>query len=423
VIKLVPNVERSPRDFNSALGSSSSLEDLEGIGAGPFVLSKIDPNSLAEFKRNRYFWQADASGNQLPYLEGIRVVIIPMTIASVAQETAIFQFRNGQTDWIIPRPDDIVSLQSDKIKGFPVNDDFDSGQASSGITFWAVNWAARNPALRAVFRNRDFRVALSHLTDRDTMKKIIFKGMATDNYSFLNPNSPFYFERPDQTKEMLDRGEKAKFKFDPERANLILDRIGLKDTNRDGVRDIPENFDGQGNPAGRLEFTMITNEESDVRKFMAQEIATDAKRASIVIKVEMRRTEILSDSLKVGDYEAVLTQLGGGFTPESSANVYLCEGNLHFFNVDCPKNRTNFERELDDFYKKGIITRNFTEAQKHWDEVQIFISQFQPIIPLPQQNALFAYRTDVLRNHGRAPHLTQSFIYCLRSSCIGDTQK
>jgi peptide/nickel transport system substrate-binding protein len=53
ILKLVPNVEKSPKDFNNALGVNTKPEDI--VGAGPFKLSKLDPNAVAEFVRNPFY--------------------------------------------------------------------------------------------------------------------------------------------------------------------------------------------------------------------------------------------------------------------------------------------------------------------------------------------------------------------------------
>ncbi|MBI3460134.1 hypothetical protein HY009_04305, partial [Candidatus Acetothermia bacterium] len=150
-------------------------------------------------------------------------------------------------------------------------------------------------------------------------------------------------------------------------------------------------------------------------------------RAGVLINVDTKDAAVLFDKLQTGDYEAIPTSLSGGYVPESSANVFTCDGNLHFFNVICPFEKRNnpqvdyekFEKKVDDFYGNGAVAQEIKEAKKIWDDAQILIGEFQPMIYIVQMNALFAYRTDVLRNHGRAPLANQDVVYCLNGKCRG----
>ncbi|MBI3660695.1 hypothetical protein HY230_09535, partial [Candidatus Acetothermia bacterium] len=383
VLELVPNVEKSPKDFNTALSLATSPEKMRGIGAGPFVLTKLDPGSVAEFARNPFYWESDKDHNQLPYLNGIRILIAPTD----GQVLALASFRNGQTDWFVPRPDDISLLQADKAsRGFPVNDDINSGFPLPGTTFWVLSWTAKNPALQAAFRAKEFRQAMSYLTDRAAINKNIFNGLGTEIYWSLNPLSEYYVERPGQPQAVIDRVNKAKFSFDLVKAREILDSLGLKDTDGDGIREIPQNFQGRGNPAGKLEFALSTNAGNTLRIEIAQQIANDARRAGVLINVDTKDAAVLFDKLQTGDYEAILTSLSGGYVPESSANVFTCDGNLHFFNVICPFEKRNnpqvdyekFEKKVDDFYGNGAVAQEIKEAKKIWDDAQILIGEFQP---------------------------------------------
>jgi ABC-type transport system substrate-binding protein len=254
VLELVPNVERAPKDFNSALGLATPPDKLVGISAGPYIISKLDPSSVAEYKKNPFFWETDEKGNQLPYLNGMRILYAP----TQGQEIALAQFRNGQTDYFGPRAEDIAVLQSDKAaKGFPVNDDIDSGLPASGTTFWVFSWTTKNATLRAAFNSKEFRQAMSQISDRATMRKNIFLGLGVETYSHVNPNSIAFIERPGQDPKILGRWEQCcKFPFDLKKAAEKLDAAGLKDTDGDGIRNVPANFLGRGNPAGKLEFTL-----------------------------------------------------------------------------------------------------------------------------------------------------------------------
>ncbi|MBI1743780.1 CHRD domain-containing protein [Candidatus Acetothermia bacterium] len=416
VLELVPNVERSPKDFNTALGLTTPLDKLVGIGTSNYILTKLDPNAVAEYKRNPFFWETDEKGNQLPYLDGIRILFAP----TQGQEIALAQFRNGQTDFVRPRSEDIAVLQSDKAsKNFPVNDDIDSGMAVFGTTFWVVSWTTKNPTLRALFNSREFRQAMSMITDRATIKKNILLGLGVEQYSHIPVNSQFFIERLGQDLNVLNRWEQtAKFPFAPRKADELLDKVGLV-KGPDGIRIVPANFQGRGNPAGKLEFTLNTNVGNTIREEMIKQIAGDARKIGVKIKPEPMDFQAEVDKLNAGDYEAILIGLTSSSAPEVGVNVYLCDGNLHFWNVDCPKNATESEKQIDALYRQASATLDVEEQRKLFDDAQIMFGADQPLIHIVEGNSLFAYRTDTIKNHGSHPLDNLDVVYCLNGKCRG----
>jgi peptide/nickel transport system substrate-binding protein len=421
ILKLVPNVENSPKDFNNALGVNTKPEDI--VGAGPFKLSKLDPNAVAEFVRNPFTFRVDEKGNQLPYIAGIRILLAP----TQGQELALQQFRNGQTDFLGPRPADIAILQSDKAAGrLPINDDIDSGNPVFGTEFWVVSWTAKNPTLRAAFANKQVRFAFSHASDRASIVKNIRLGLGTEIYSQYSVPSPYHIERPGQKADVLAKWEQAKKRFDLKKAAEILDSLGIKDTNGDGIRDIPANFANdfgpQTNPAGPFKFELNTNVGNTLREEMIKLIASDLKKIGIEVTAVPKDFAALVDQLTVGDYEAILIGLTGGSSPASGINVYTCDGNLHFWNVNAGAgcaNATADEKKLDELYRQLADETDEAKLRQLADEAQFVFANHLPYIPLTVGNGLAAFRTDTIRNHGRAPLGNQLLLFCKGGRCRG----
>jgi len=421
ILKLAPNVEKSPKDFNNVYGVNTKPEDI--VGAGPFKLSKIDPNTVVEFVRNPYTFRVDEKGNQLPYIAGIRIILAP----TQGQELALQQFRNGQTDFINPRPADIAILQSDKISGrLPINDDIDSGNTGFGTEFWVVSWTAKNPTLRAAFANKQVRFAFSHASDRASIVKNIRLGLGTEIYSQYSVPSPYHIERPGQKADVLAKWEQAKKRFDLKKAAEILDSLGIKDTNGDGIRDIPANFANdfgpQTNPAGPFKFELNTNVGNTLREEMIKLLASDLKKIGVEVTAVPKDFAALVDQLTIGDYEGIMIGLTGGSGAASGINVYTCDGNLHFWNVDagpgCAK-ATEDEKKLDALYRQLADETDEAKLRQLADEAQFVFANHLPYIPLTVGNALAAFRTDTIRNHGRAPLGNQMVLFCKGGRCRG----
>jgi len=86
-----------PRESIEKYGSQADWRN--SLGTGPFMLTDFVPNSSVTFTRNPDYWETDpigeGKGNQLPYLDGVKVLII------VDPSTRMAAFRTGAVDRLI----------------------------------------------------------------------------------------------------------------------------------------------------------------------------------------------------------------------------------------------------------------------------------------------------------------------------------
>jgi peptide/nickel transport system substrate-binding protein len=88
------------------------------VGVGPYMLTDFVSGSALTFVKNPNFWGKDpvgpGKGNQLPYLDGVKVLILP------DPSTRLAALRTGKIDWMGGNPplvkDDYDSLMSDSPK-------------------------------------------------------------------------------------------------------------------------------------------------------------------------------------------------------------------------------------------------------------------------------------------------------------------
>jgi peptide/nickel transport system substrate-binding protein len=68
------------------------------LGTGAFYVSDYVPNSIITFAKNPTYWQTDpvgpGKGSSLPYLDGIKIMVIPDL------STRMAAFRTGKLDWL-----------------------------------------------------------------------------------------------------------------------------------------------------------------------------------------------------------------------------------------------------------------------------------------------------------------------------------
>ena len=180
------------------------------------------PNaSFAEFERNPYYWQIDTEGNQLPYLDSVRWRY------SEDQEEMVLRAANGEADYQhrhIGKPNyRSLLIENEKKSGYTY--ELRPSTHSTELAI-ALNQTVKDPVKRELFQNKNFRIALSHAIDREEISETVFSGAVGPYQAAPLEISPFYDE------EMAMQYTE----FDQDKANKILDSLGLDKRDKEGYR-------------------------------------------------------------------------------------------------------------------------------------------------------------------------------------------
>ncbi len=199
------------------------------VSIGPYILSApVQLDVGASFVRNPWFWAVDDLGNQLPYLDGMNLVIVEN------QDVELLKFLNGETDVLTPRSIDVAVIQE---RAAELNIRLTTATSVSGLGAGFLGFNQENPArpgLSLVFFTPEFRRAMSNLMDRDTMVASLNAGFGQPHFQ---PGVATQFMLSNEDPDLAPIVEELQ--FDPERAAQRLDRLGLVDRDGDGIRDIP----------------------------------------------------------------------------------------------------------------------------------------------------------------------------------------
>jgi len=102
---ILEDVVREGR-FNNFWTLDSKPNDI--VGTGPFKLSRYIPGQLVELVRNEYYFKKDEEKNSLPYLQGIRFLIVPNS------DTALLKFLDLGVDYYSLRGEDYAILKPEE---------------------------------------------------------------------------------------------------------------------------------------------------------------------------------------------------------------------------------------------------------------------------------------------------------------------
>jgi ABC-type transport system substrate-binding protein len=419
----------SPELFNNtwSLGTPAG----EFVGLGPYRFVRYDVDQQVVLERNPYYWKVDPNGVQLPYFDQFVFLIVP------DQNTLFLKFQSGEIDTFGPRPTDwpllmegVKDLQNDcrELPDKTICIDRTNNRKLLkdgplfGETYLAFNQDVEKvdpnkpfyKALQAVFRSVQFRRAMAHAVDKTSMIENIFNGLALPQWSPVSMPSPYY-----------DKGESfTKYEYSLQRAAQLLDEIGLKDIDGDGVRNITDEFlKNFANPEDRptdltpfgpekdrkLEFTLATNSGNQIRERIVSLLVDDF--AKIGVKANARPVDFnaLVNQLTTSTFEAMVLGLTGSPEPNNGSNVWKTNGRLHFWRYSSKESPPAWEKRVDELFDLGATTFDEEEVKRIYKEFQQLVSENLPYIYLVNQQFLFASKAGLGNNENFKPNLATLF--------------
>ncbi|MFA9560299.1 ABC transporter substrate-binding protein [Evansella sp. AB-rgal1] len=175
----------------------------------PWVATN-DPNSdRFIMERNPYFFKTDAEGNQLPYID--RIVLDRMQDRSHYLLEALAGNINLRS---FPFSDFTVLKENEARGDYRILQWYPPAWSSTGLQ---LNQTVEDPQLRELFQDIRFREALSVAVDRHELSEILTLGLGKPQQSSVPDNLPNY----------QDGWENQWIEYDVDRANELLDEIGL----------------------------------------------------------------------------------------------------------------------------------------------------------------------------------------------------
>jgi peptide/nickel transport system substrate-binding protein len=342
---LRPIIEnQGPEGINTLWGIDTDPTQVPS--SGPFVIASFSPAERITLRRNPNYFETDAAGTQLPYIDELVYIFTP------DQDTLLQNFLARQTDFLGVRGADYGTLvDQQQALGFRL---YEVGESTT-TQFIAFN---QNPDVVGSpqidwLMNRDFRRAMAHLIDRETIINNLEFGFGVPQYSFVPRFSPYYWEGV----------EDIAIRFDPVAAAEILDSIGFIDRNGDGWRQ---------DPAGnRISLTFETNAGNRIREGIGTIFTQEAENVGIQLNFRPVDFNVLVGKLLTPEeWNLILIGLTGSVDPISGANVYPSRGNLHMVEPRQASPRQDWQRRVDEAWIVANNTTNEDQRKRGFQTIQ-----------------------------------------------------
>ncbi len=234
------------------------------------------PSERFVFERNPYYHRIDAEGRQLPYIDRIIMNIADSKI--IPAKTGA-----GESD---------LQARYIRFDNYTFLKEAESRQDFQ-VRLWRTGTGAQialypnlnvtDPQWHQLVRDVRFRRALSLGVDRHEINQVIYYGLALESNNTVLPQSPLFDPRL----------QSAWTDFDPDRANALLDEIGLTERDSGGIRLLPD-----GRP---LEIVVETAGESTEEVDVLQLIKDSWARIGVALFTKPSQLEVFRNRIYAGE--------------------------------------------------------------------------------------------------------------------------
>ena len=330
--------------FGSAWGPQTPSEQMPVLG--PFLVQSYTPAERVVLTRNPHYWRKDAGGHALPYLDTLTLEIAP------DQNTELLRLAGGQVDLTQTqlRPDDYREMKAAADAGKVRL--VDAGPGFDRYLLW-FNLAAAPGGARGFLLDDRFRQAVALAVSRQGFVDSVYLGAA----------EPSPFAVPPANHDWLPAGLTPP-PFDPKQASALLEAMGLRDRDNDGVRE-----DAAGHAA---RFTILVQAGVTAGEKGAQFIRDQLAPVGVAVDVVAMDLGAVIKRWKQGDYDAVYHHVTPSDTdPATNMDWWLSSGGMHMWHPGQKTPATPWEKQIDTLMAAQVASGSpvqraalFTDVQK-----------------------------------------------------------
>lgn len=282
-LEVMATVGYTPIAPKHIYGDPTKKLNKELIGSGPYKLETYNKGKNIILARDKNWW-----GNSVAHLKG-KFNFDKILIRFVKEDNLELEMlKKGELDYTGLTPESYVK----KTEGAPfgtiiLKKKVENSDPTRGYGF--VGWNFKND----LFKDRDTRLALAHLMNREEMNKKFRFGMsvpATGPWQFNNPHA-----NPD-VKAIA---------YDLAKAKELLKKSGWDDADKNGI--LEKTFDGKKR---EFRFTLLFPSR-EVEKYFTM-YKEDLKKAGIEMDLKVVEWNTFMKSLDEQKFDAVSLGWGGG---------------------------------------------------------------------------------------------------------------
>ncbi|MFZ6027003.1 MAG: ABC transporter substrate-binding protein [Chloroflexota bacterium] len=253
--------------------------------------------------RNPYYWKVDQNGQQYPYIDKLVYEVfqdVPSMLLKATNGEIDFQMRHFNT-----LANKAVLYDNMAVGGYRL---FKLQQSGSNSNVIMLNLTHKDPAMREIFQNKDFRIGLSYAINRQEVINTVYVTMGKPSQPATQEGTAFYNEQlANQYTE-----------YDLAKANEYLDKV-LPEKNADGIRLRPD-----GQP---MSFVIeVANANTD-QVDTANLVAKYWKAVGVLVEAKSEDRSLMYERKNNNDLDAMIWGGEGGLNPILDPRNFFPNGN------------------------------------------------------------------------------------------------
>lgn len=358
------------------------------VGAGPFLVEAYRPGEEMVLRKNPNYWAVDERGNKLPYLDRIIARNYADTNARLAG------YIGGQLDYFQPLTIDEVQGVRQAISAGRLDAELKVNITQSAVTSTLFcNFQNPDPFKAQLCRNVNFRRALSHLVDRETIIRVGLGGLGKPLYGPISSGNTRWY-----TPGIFVEG-RTQFSYNPQRAAELLRGLGFTRRNAQGFL-----IDAQGRTI-KMNALVVSTEA--LQRVAAPIVIEDMRKAGIDASFTIADNgSVINPALRnfnpdgTRNFDLSFTDFGGVFDPPTRRNLYNLNGVAHIWNLNRPgqprpDRPETFEILLDKLVSDGLAATDPAQRKAIYDRFQAVAAENLPLIYLYTRGLHVSYKKRV----------------------------
>jgi peptide/nickel transport system substrate-binding protein len=343
----------------------------DGVGSGPFTLEQVQKGQFFKMKANPGYWQGRPTVDEVIFRKFNNA------------DAMVAALRRSEVDAVENVPDGSFKQLSNE-----PNIQTIVGQ-QGGADELALNAGAGLKKPMPALLDPRVRQAIAYSVDKKTIVSRVLDGLAVPATTMSPSANPQW--RPEIPPAQ-------QYTFNLAKANQILDAAGYKDTNGDGIREMP----GGGQP---LRLRYAVRSDSPIAGPIAQFITGNLRKIGIATTQKVYNDDQLTEVIGKGDYDLFVWGWTPFVDPDPMLSYFTCANVSHD-----PKDPTNYfndaswcDKTYDGLYKQQNVELNLAKRRAIVDQMLTRFYRSAAYDVLYYQGDLQAYRKDRFTGFIRQP--------------------
>ncbi len=315
------------------------------FGSGAYKVDKYNRGKNIMLVRDPNWWAKDLeNGKSQAKFERINFRFVK------EENLEIEMVKKGQIDYMEP-------VRAETYETKAVGDAFKSkikkvqAENKKPKNYGFIGWNFKNP----IFKDRDVRVALSHLFNRPQLIEKFGYGKVVEGRGPVYYKSPFM---PSDVKPIA---------YDPKVAKALLTKAGWKDADKNGV--LEKTIDGKKQ---EFRFSLLLPNR-DVEKYFTL-YKEDLKKAGIDMEIKLIEWNVFTKLLDEQKFDAVTLSWGGGSPEDDLKQIWHSDsarlGGSNFISYS--------NKEVDKNIDLARGEMNPEKRKKYWQNAVRLIAEDAP---------------------------------------------